>query len=144
MNILKALGLVLLVAACTSTVRAEEVAAVTVTATDSGVKIGLTAGPSAAAPTAPTAQQRWEAAEQRRDARMAAAAERAGLSFWEARTEDAAAVWNGARWAACKVAQGTANADGYVAAAIAVPAGYVAGSAFSGAEAAADAAASIK
>jgi hypothetical protein len=113
----------LLVAICTSVVRAEEAVTIEVT------------GPAAKA---------FAESEARRQERMQAAAERAGMGFWEARKADAASVWGGVKWGACQAARGATNADGYVAAAVAVPTGYVAGGAFSAAESCAEAAASIK
>jgi rRNA-processing protein FCF1 len=79
-----------------------------------------------AAPTPKTALEAFEAAESKREARMAAAAERAGLSFWEARQADASAVWNGTKWASSQAGRGATNADGYVAAAVEIPEGYIA------------------
>ena len=93
--------------------------------------------------TGPAAKAFVEA-EAKRSERMQAAAERAGMGFWETRRADAVKVWGATKWAACQTARGVANADGYIGAAVAVPAGYVAGAAFSGAEACASAAASIK
>lgn len=143
MNILKliALGLVLVL---TSAVRAEEVGSVTLGVTENGVAVKLNAGPSAATPATPTAKEKWEEAERRREARQDEAARRAGLGFWEARQEDVRNTWNGTKWVSCKLAEGAANADGYLSAGIAVPTGYVAGSAFSAAASCAEAAASIK
>lgn len=113
----------LLVVTCTSMVRAEEPVTIEVT------------GPAAKA---------FAEAEAKREERMQAAATRAGMGFWETRRADAGKFWSATKWAGCKTAQGVASADGYVGACVAIPTGYVAGTAFSAAASCADAAASIK
>lgn len=71
-----------------------------------------------------------EASEKARS-RAAEAARRASLSFTEARTEDAKWVYGGVKTGVCYAGAGIANADGYVAGAVAIPAAYVANGAFS-------------
>lgn len=76
--------------------------------------------------------------------RAAEAARRATLTFTEARMEDAGRAWAGTKWVAVQATRGVANADGYVAAVVARPSGYVAARAFDGAAYCKDAAAAIK
>ena len=74
-----------------------------------------------------------QAAEQAQN-RAAEAARRASLTFTEARYEDLTYVGGSIKWGAMQAGRGVMNADGYVAAGIAYPAGYAAGGAFSAAE----------
>lgn len=76
--------------------------------------------------------------------RAAEAARRSTLTFTEARMEDAGRVWAGTKWVACQAARGVTNADGYVAASVARPAGYVAERSFMTAADLGTAAAAIK
>lgn len=149
-----AIALVLGVAA-SRFVRGEEVGSVVVATPMGDVKVGVNAGTTTAPTTAPTTEQAVASAGEKAaravqeasaaaQERAAKAARRASLSFWEARGEDARATWNGAKWGVCQVGRGVTNADGYVAAAVAFPAGYVAGSAFSAAATCAQAADSIR
>lgn len=122
---------VALVLVATTSVRAEEPVAPATQAVEAAV-------------TKSPAMLAFEAAEAKRVARMQAAADRAGLSFWEARQADAQKVWNGTKWVSCKVGQGITNADGYTAATLAYPAGYAMELGFGAAVSCKDAAASIK
>jgi hypothetical protein len=119
-----ALVIAALVVAFTSVVKAEEVKAT----------IEVT----------PAAAKAFAESEAKRQERMNAAAERAGMTFWEARKSDAGKAWAATKWGALQVSRGVTNADGYAAAAIAIPTGYAAGTAFSAAESCAESAASIK
>ncbi len=72
---------------------------------------------------------------------VAAAARRASLSFGQARYEDGLLVLGAVKSGVCYIGAGTANADGYIGACVAIPATYLTKKAFSvGASCAAEAA----
>lgn len=152
MNKFYTLVAALLVVTCTSMVKAdglqEAASAVTETAVKAAnsVAAGVQEGVAkAAAPAAaPSLATKIAEAEAKVQARQMEAARRAGLSFFEARGEDVSKVWGATKWGALQVGRGVSNADGYVGAAIAIPTGYVAGTAFSAATTCAESAASIK
>ncbi len=150
MNKFYTLVAALLVVTCTSMVKAdglqEAASAVTETAVKAAnsVAAGVQEGVAKAAPASPSLATKIAEAEAKVQARQMEAARRAGLSFFEARGEDVSKVWGATKWGACQIGRGVSNADGYVGAAIAIPTGYVAGTAFSAAASCAESAASIK
>ncbi len=103
------------------------------------VVLGFTGPTWAAEPTvaeqvkaaeAAAAKSVLEAAKAKEQA-IAAAARRASLSFGQARYEDGVAVLGAVKSGVCYIGSGVAGADGYIGAAVAVPANYVTGKAFS-------------
>jgi ubiquinone biosynthesis protein UbiJ len=62
--------------------------------------------------------------------RAADAARRASRTWGECLTENGRAAYGVARTGVCYLGAGVANADGYVAGAVAIPSGYVAATAF--------------
>jgi hypothetical protein len=70
-------------------------------------------------------------AAQAKEKAINAAARRASLSFGQARYEDGVAVLGAVKSGVCYIGSGVVGADGYIGAAVAIPANYVTGRAFS-------------
>jgi flagellar capping protein FliD len=132
MNKFYTAALALILGFAASFVLAEEVVTVSTPVGSASVTVSASnATENAIVEAGDHAEAKVREASEKARARAADAARRASLTFTEARGEDAAWIYGGVKMGVCYAGSGVANADGYVAAAVAIPAEYVANGAFS-------------